>query len=112
MALIKCPECNKEISDKVTACPHCGYPLSETNSEKLVEEYGEAKQKNKTNKKKSIKVLVIICVVVVLIGIGIGTYFAVTAKERNYNKAIELYNSGNYSDSLIVFKEISDYEDS
>ena len=28
MALIKCPECGKEISDKAAACPHCGLPLS------------------------------------------------------------------------------------
>lgn len=27
MALIKCPECGKEISDKAKACIHCGYPL-------------------------------------------------------------------------------------
>ena len=25
MALIKCPECKKEISDKAGACPSCGY---------------------------------------------------------------------------------------
>jgi len=24
MALIKCYECEKEISDKAPACPHCG----------------------------------------------------------------------------------------
>lgn len=29
MALIKCPECGKEISDKAKACIHCGCPLSE-----------------------------------------------------------------------------------
>ena len=29
MALIKCPECDKEISDKANACIHCGYPLNE-----------------------------------------------------------------------------------
>lgn len=29
MALIKWPECQKDISDKVKACPHCGYPLVE-----------------------------------------------------------------------------------
>ena len=28
MALIKCPECGKEISDKVPKCIHCGYPIS------------------------------------------------------------------------------------
>jgi ssDNA-binding Zn-finger/Zn-ribbon topoisomerase 1 len=27
MALINCPECKKEISDKVKSCPQCGYPL-------------------------------------------------------------------------------------
>ncbi len=29
MALIKCPECGKEISDKAAACINCGFPLSE-----------------------------------------------------------------------------------
>ena len=29
MALIKCPECSKEISNKANSCPHCGCPLSE-----------------------------------------------------------------------------------
>lgn len=27
MALINCPECNKEISDKAVSCPNCGYPI-------------------------------------------------------------------------------------
>ena len=27
MALIKCPECGKEVSDSAKSCPHCGYPL-------------------------------------------------------------------------------------
>lgn len=25
--LIKCPECDLQVSDKATFCPHCGYPL-------------------------------------------------------------------------------------
>ena len=29
MALIKCPECGNEVSDKAPACIHCGYPLQE-----------------------------------------------------------------------------------
>ena len=28
MALIKCPECGKEVSDKAAACIHCGYPIA------------------------------------------------------------------------------------
>lgn len=27
MALIKCPECEREISDKAASCPHCGMPI-------------------------------------------------------------------------------------
>lgn len=30
MALIKCPECKKEISDKSEKCIHCGYPIRNT----------------------------------------------------------------------------------
>lgn len=29
MALIKCPECGKEISDKSKQCIYCGYPIEE-----------------------------------------------------------------------------------
>ena len=27
MALINCPECGREVSDKAPTCIHCGYPL-------------------------------------------------------------------------------------
>lgn len=32
MALIKCEECGKEISDKASSCPHCGCPLNQYDS--------------------------------------------------------------------------------
>ncbi len=35
MALIKCPECGKDISDKSKVCIHCGYPLEEEQSEEV-----------------------------------------------------------------------------
>lgn len=28
MALKKCPECSKQVSDKAESCPHCGYPIA------------------------------------------------------------------------------------
>ena len=31
MALIKCPECNKEISDTTDVCIYCGYKINKTN---------------------------------------------------------------------------------
>lgn len=42
--LIKCPECELQVSDKAIACPHCGYPLkSNANSRK---------SRNKNNKRR------------------------------------------------------------
>lgn len=35
MALIKCCECGKEISDKASACPNCGYPVEKIEVENI-----------------------------------------------------------------------------
>lgn len=51
MALIKCPECGKEISDKAPACIHCGYPMNLVNNDTVDEKkykiilinYGDSK---------------------------------------------------------------------
>jgi len=29
MALMECPECGKQVSDRAAACPHCGCPVSQ-----------------------------------------------------------------------------------
>ena len=36
MALIKCPECGKQMSDMAGSCPHCGYTkkVNQNNSKK------------------------------------------------------------------------------
>lgn len=40
MALIECPECHKQISDKAEACPNCGYPINkQNNTNNQVQEY-------------------------------------------------------------------------
>lgn len=36
MALINCPECGKEVSDKSEKCIHCGYPINRAKIEKYV----------------------------------------------------------------------------
>jgi uncharacterized membrane protein YvbJ len=30
MALIRCPECGTEVSDKAEECPKCAYPINKT----------------------------------------------------------------------------------
>lgn len=47
MALIKCPECGKEVSDKAPACIHCGYPMH-------LKEQEEAEQRPKESSGRSI----------------------------------------------------------
>ncbi len=32
MALIECPECHREISERAAACPGCGYPIAEASA--------------------------------------------------------------------------------
>ena len=53
MALINCPECGKQISDKAPTCPDCGYPINPTtqtnntqedNSKKLANLYERARK--------------------------------------------------------------------
>lgn len=41
MALINCPECGKEISDKATACPECGYPIADYLKDKTMHDKSE-----------------------------------------------------------------------
>lgn len=53
MALITCPECHKQISDKATQCVHCGYPLitknDNNNYQQLVKERENKLFKNLEN---------------------------------------------------------------
>ena len=43
MALIKCPECNMDVSDKAGSCPKCGCPIS-TNVSDISQEVSEKVQ--------------------------------------------------------------------
>ena len=55
MALIKCLECGKEISDTVKSCPHCGYVNKSTF------------QKVKMNKNAILKIAISVILVTVLL---------------------------------------------
>jgi DNA-directed RNA polymerase subunit RPC12/RpoP len=36
MALFKCPECGKEISDTAMSCPNCGAPIAKLAKKKAI----------------------------------------------------------------------------
>lgn len=73
MALIKCPECGKEISDKASACPNCGCPIGKEsknlNGGKEVYTGFQELNTNKVNQqnKKSNKGFEILCRVLLLL---------------------------------------------
>ena len=35
MALLQCPECACQISDKALSCPHCGFPMTEKSEKRI-----------------------------------------------------------------------------
>lgn len=41
MALMKCPDCGKEVSDAAPTCPGCGRPMAETSRKKSGTTAGE-----------------------------------------------------------------------
>ena len=90
MALIKCPECEKEISDHTSQCVHCGYQL------KLMP--------NKTS--QLFKVIIAICLIGALI--SFSGYKYVQAKnieaikqqeidkaQKEFDKALQEFNKAN-----------------
>lgn len=72
MALIKCPECGTEISDKARKCPKCGCPKSKVNKINKESNNQAIKSNNKESNDQAIKlnnkkVITIISIVAVLL---------------------------------------------
>lgn len=70
MALIKCLECGKEISNKAETCPHCGCPVSELASvNSLLSESVVNSTTTEKKPKKKIKTWLLISAIVLVIAI-------------------------------------------
>ena len=114
MALIKCPECGKEISDKASACPNCGCPIS--SSQSLSSVAGKDAAINKAEKKKKTGIVIGLAAALVLFGIALGVYFAFLSPaaktEKAYVEAKTLLSSGQYEVALSRFEELENYKDS
>lgn len=100
MALINCPECGKEISDKAGNCPNCGCPIqpeqetkdgkgerwSFEKSPKITEKEKKEKPKKKIGCLKIILIIVAICIVIEIIG-SIGGDDEKDSSSGNENQA-------------------------
>lgn len=87
MAMIKCPECEKEISDKAKECIHCGCPIRQNEPQKVE----VIKKKRKMTKKK--KITIIISTIVIICGIIGGIIFYNEIKKNDKKIDIGLYKS-------------------
>ena len=82
MALINCPECGKEVSDKAPSCINCGLPLltsspSEKSSPSANVESSQVPPQNIKGNKKIISVIVTIIVVLVCLNFAVEIIDAV-----------------------------------
>lgn len=118
MALIKCPECGKEISDKASNCPNCGCPIEKVEVdtpivEKDISNVEQPVMESQTKKSKGIKVLIPIIIAVVVIAIIGGAVYnmKVIKPKKTYDEAVSLLQSGKYDDANELFNSIKGYED-
>ncbi|MBQ7462395.1 MAG: zinc ribbon domain-containing protein [Bacteroidaceae bacterium] len=75
MALIECPLCGENISDKATTCPHCGYVVTVVDEQKAT--YKPQKQSRNWGK------------LIVLIIVAMIAVFAWNKIKRNESKKAE-----------------------
>ena len=107
MALIKCPECGKQISDKAEMCPQCGYPILEkaekpnysksTIDEKTLEnKSNECKEQKSTGKKNIIKIVAICLAIGAIIGLAILG----VKKYIEYSYGVKLIGNNDTADTV------------
>ena len=141
MALIKCPECGKEFSDKAAACPNCAFPITEilkmntgdkqeTDSVEAVENVKSVEvAKSMAGKSNSKRMIIIVAIMAIVIFIAL--LLIILTKNKNdkepseltteintedvskatYDEAVKLLDSGNYEEANKKFQTISDYKD-
>ena len=90
MALIKCQECNKEISDQALACPNCGCPNIPPQNEAQKKEYTsiEARGKGIKKERKMIRARLYFGVAAFVIIIG-GVLFNSLNRNRTNDRSIK-----------------------
>lgn len=136
MAMINCPECGQEISDKAKKCIHCGKVLIEEKPKtKICGECGQEvpveatecgfcgcpldevvvtqeKKMDKISKKNVIKIIIPVVALVVVAIISIVIYNVKVVKPKNtYNEAVTLLENGKYDEANELFSTIEGYND-
>ena len=94
MALIKCPECKKEISDTNKKCPHCGFKIKNNiNFKEMISKikFKDILDKLKNNKKMLYSIIVVLLFIVFILFLVIGG-----KDSRNAKKVISYLENNGY----------------
>lgn len=83
MALINCPQCGQQVSDRASNCPKCGYSLY--NNKMEYSSYSQQKTKNSTNILKIIIPIVIVQVLIIILIVNRAT------KNTSYEKLVKTF---------------------
>lgn len=105
MAIIKCPECGKDVSDKAPYCPHCGVKIAgELPAIAPQPQPQPQREKNKGNRKTMLA-----CFIAAIIVCGIGLLFY---QVQMGNRESEAYSRAvSSSDTLIMQSYLERYPD-
>lgn len=110
MALIKCPNCGKQISDKAAICPNC-----RTKVQKILKGLLEKEQHQRKKRKK--RIVVIISIMFIVSAIATSTYLYSLYRQRiEYQQISEHYleqcekalNDGNYGRGTKYIDELKE----
>lgn len=97
MALIQCPECGREISDKAASCPNCGCPIEiKINKEEAKLQPVEVASIKMTMKTK--KAIACICIAAI---VCIGSIFGYSIYSNNKEEQIYRESYNEYIDNLV-----------
>ena len=91
MAIINCPDCNKEISNQAQNCPNCGYPISGSSNSQSPPKIVVQK-----NEGCFLQTLNIGCLIILIIAA-----FVIVSSVFFKNKYQENYNQKNESKNII-----------
>ena len=118
MAIINCPECGKEISDRAETCIYCGYPLKEPMKEEALKKEVSGKELFKEvlgnfGRKIGKKGLLIILAAAIVIAVVAVSGKTLNEKEKYVYKVVAEYKDMlKDPDSLVLRGDILYVKDS
>lgn len=77
MALVKCSECGREVSDRAAACPHCGNPLpGQSEADLTIEQvrHGDAAPSDAEKKSSTSTLTSVVTVVLIMLAVSLFWY--------------------------------------